>query len=217
MNISLSTLKNNSLFTLGLRINELVSKRITPEMGIDYYYNLFNKAFQEFKAAMEQAVFSAAELAEKDSFRDQMWVALRLHVKNYLRHPEESAAAQRILTEIDKYGSKIYSLSYESESAIIQNVCATLGNDFSSEMAAINAMVWFDLLVQANNDFEAAQRSVNQDKITANETEAATNVRPELEKAIRNLLAYIPMQAEVSGNAELQQLVKELEVETSRF
>jgi len=215
--ISLSKLKNNVLFTLCLRVYELIVARKTPEMGIDLYFNRFLEAYTKYKEAMEKAVFSASELARKDSFRDQMWVAVRIHVKNYLRHPDLAAKAEAVLAELDKYGGSVYVQSYEAETAIIQNVCTTLESGFSGELADMHADGWFSLLKQANNDFEKAQRTFNAQKTDANEVDAASIVRPDLEDALRKLFIFLPMQAEVSGNADLEKLVKQLETEVSRF
>jgi|GEM_PF-3910156 hypothetical protein len=215
--ISLSKLKNNTLFTLCLRVHELVLAQKTPEMGIDLFFNRFAEAYNLYKAAMEKVVLSAADVAQKDSFRDTMWVALRAHVKNYLRHPKLSAKAEAILAELDKYGSAVYSQSYEAETAIIKSVCNTLDATFSTDLNKIQANVWFDLLKQADAEFEAAQRSFNKQKTDANEVDAASTIRPELEDALRKLFAFLPMQAEVTSDENLVKLVKQLEVEVSRF
>ena len=146
-----------------------------------------------------------------------MWVALRIHVKNYLRHPDLAARARLILAELDKYETSVYAQSYEAETAIIQNVCMALEAGFFGDLTAMHADVWFNLLRQANTEFETAQRAFNARKTGANEVDAASTVRPELEDALRKLLTFLPMQAEVTGHPVLQSLVKELEVEVSRF
>jgi hypothetical protein len=138
-------------------------------------------------------------------------------VKNYLRHPDLDDKAQAILAEIDKNGLHITHRSYEEETAIIQNVITALETGFADDLAAIQATVWFDLLKQANADFETAQRNFNAAQTTAHEIDAASTVRPELEEALRTLLTFLPMQAEVTGNADLAALVKELETEAARF
>lgn len=215
--IALSKLKNNALFTLCMRVNELIMSQKTPEMGIDLYFDRFVAVYTQYKAAMEKAVLSAADLAQKDSFRDRIWVALRIHVKNYLRHPILASKAQAVLAELDKYGQVIYAQGYESETSIIQNVTTTLESQFANDLAEMHADVWFNLLKEANTDFETAQRTYNTQTTEAKEIEAATTVRPELEDALRKLFTFLPMQAEVSGNSDLEQLVKQLEVEVSRF
>ena len=66
-------------------------------------------------------------------------------------------------------------------------------------------------------DFETTLRAYNAQKSDADEVDAATSVRPRLEEALRKLLTFLPMQAEVTGNSSLNELVKQLEVEVSRF
>ncbi|GET24735.1 DUF6261 family protein [Prolixibacter sp. NT017] len=215
--IALSGLKNNVLFTLCKRIYELILSVKTEEMGIDFYFGRFEEAYAEYKAAMEKSVLSAAEIAEKDSFRDRMWSALRIHVKNYLRHPLLGAKATPILNEIDKYGKQVVKQSYEAESAIIHNLTETLESGFTDDLAAMHADEWLSLLKDANTDFETTLRAYNAQKSNADEVDAATSVRPGLEEALRKLLTFLPMQAEVTGNSGLNELVKQLEVEVSRF
>lgn len=215
--IALSKLKNNALFTLSLRVYELLLALKSPEMGIDLFFNQFVEAYNKYKAAMEKSVLSAADLALKDSTRDSMWVALRTHVKNYLRHPSLAPKAEAILSELDKYGPAVYDQSYESETAIIQSVTQTLEANFLDDLTEMQAIVWFDLLKQADNDFEAAQRTFNEQKTSADQVDAATTVRPELEEAVRKLFTFLPMQAEITGDKDLGKLVKQLEVEVSRF
>lgn len=215
--IALSKLKKNALFTLCLRVYELILARKTPEMGIDLYFDRFVDIYNQYKAAMGKAVLSAAELAQKDSFRDSMWVALRAHVKNYLRHPQLAPKAEAILTEIDKYGPAVYDQSYEAETAVIKGVSDTLDTKFSADLVEMHADVWFNLLKQADADFETAQRTFNAQKTEADEIDAASSLRPQLDDALRKLFLFLPMQAEVSGNKDLEKLVKQLEVEVSRF
>ena len=217
IDISLSSLKNSALFTLSMRVYELILGVKTPEMGIDFYFNNFVTAYNKYKEAMEKSVLSSADVAAKDSFRDTIWVALRTHVKNYLRHPELAPKANVILAELDKNGSSVYDQSYETETAIIQSVCQTLEANFSTDLAAIQANIWFDLLKTANTDFEAAQRKLNMQQTAANQVDAATTARPQLDDALRKLFTFLPMQAEVTGNGALQELVNELQTEASRF
>ncbi len=217
--ISLSALNNKDLFTLSKRTHELILAAKTPEMGIDLYFNLFDQVFQQYQAAMEKPVLSAGVIAQKDSARDEMWIALRAHVKNYLRHPDTamSTKAKAVMAELDKYGTSVYSKSYESETAIIQNVSQTLETKFATELVEMNANVWFELLKQAGNDFEDSLRYFNEQKANANEVDAAYKVRPQLEDALRKLFLFLPMQAEVSGDKNLEKLVKQLKVEIGRF
>ncbi|GET29091.1 DUF6261 family protein [Prolixibacter sp. SD074] len=215
--IALSRLKNNALFTLCKRIYELILSVKTEEMGIDFYFGRFEEAYAGYKAAMEKSVLSADEIAEKDSFRDQMWSALRIHVKNYLRHPSLGAKAATILDEINKNGKRVAQQSYEAESAIIQNLSETLESGYGGDLAAMHADEWLTLLKDANTDFETTLRAFNAQKSDADEVDAATSVRPGLEEALRKLLMFMPMQAEVTGNNGLNELVKQLEVEVSRF
>ena len=215
--IALSKLKNSALFTLSMRVYELIFPVKTPEMGIDLYFNLFTEAYTKYREAMEKAILNASETAQKDSFRDQMWSALRTHVKNYLRHPDFAAKAQAILAEIDKNGLGVAHRSYEEETAIIQNVTTTLDTQFADDLTEIQGTVWLDLLKQANADFETTQHTFNTKATEARQIDAASTARPELQEALRKLLTFLPMQAEVSGNSELATLVKQLETEVSRF
>jgi hypothetical protein len=62
-----------------MRVYELILPAKTPEMGIDLYFDRFVNAWNQFKAAMEKGVLSAAEIARLDSFRDRMW-GLSVHM-----------------------------------------------------------------------------------------------------------------------------------------
>lgn len=217
LELNFNKLKNSSLFTLGMRVKDLIEAKKTPEMGIDFYFARYQPAFAKYKVAMERGVVRSGELAQKDAFRDSMWSALRAHVKNYLRHPQLSAVAKVVLAEIDKYGKRVGNKNYEDETAVIENVCTILENKHNADLTSLRANDWFDLLKQANTYFETAQRSYNEQVSVEKQTEAASSVRPELENAMRNLFSFLPMQAEVTGNSDLVELVNDLEVEISRF
>ncbi len=216
--IALSRLTTKDLFTLGLRVKEILSAKKTDEMGIDFYAKRFVRAFDLYSLAMQKDSVSTEDVQQTDSERDNLWIALRTHIKNYLRHPDATLCnySKTLLAEMDKHGKNIYNLSYKAETAVLENLIKTFDNK-GTELAALYANHWYALLKEKQGEFEAKLRIFTQDLSENQQQDAAYLLRPELVQSIYALFRFLPMQVEMTDNADLKKMVEQLQVEAARF
>lgn len=216
--LALSALSVKELFTLGLRIKEIVASRMTEEMGINFYFNAFLLLLDQYATAMQKASISAEQLQLEDSGRDNLWIALRSHIYNFMRHPDAaiSAIAKSLLHDMDKQGDRIYDKSYSTETAAIENVIALFDNR-TQDLQDIKADEWYTLLKEKQAAFESDLQLYDAAKTDNKQQEAAYSLRPTFIESIDKLFNFLPMQAEITDNADLQDIVNLLQTEADRF
>ena len=219
ISIALSNLRNNELLTLCLRTNEIISAVDADLLGFALYKDLFTSAYNVFKNGMEHQSVSTEEVAVADNQRDEMLKGLTNHLRNYRYHPDENKRqlARTILGNITKHGSRIYDDSYETETAKLTQIVTVIETGHSASLGEIAAEEWFELVKDSNANFEQTLRKYNGDKVLDENTLSATKARAELIDAIRKLFTFLPLQAEITQNAELIQMVGQLKVEAERF
>ncbi len=81
----------------------------------------------------------------------------------------------------------------------------------------LGARVWYDFLKSAQFEFEAAVKTLSEDVAENKKTESATTTRKPLERAIRKLLKFLPMQYEMTSDAALGDLIAKLQATADRF
>jgi hypothetical protein len=52
INLPLSRLNNDKLYTFGLRVKEILEPALAAELGIELYFSKFVEEFEKYKAAM---------------------------------------------------------------------------------------------------------------------------------------------------------------------
>ncbi len=218
-NINFSKLNNDKLYTLALRIREILDQYPAEELGIMLYVKNFIDEFVKYKEAMLRLSTGLKIIGDKDAVRDTFSIAFRSHVKNYINHPDEetSKKAAALLVEIDKHGKQFYRKSHKEETAILDYIFKVVDEMFSSFVVEIHADIWYNFLKDAQADFENTVREVTKGKAEMGDIESASTVRPELIGAARNLFTFLPLHYKVTKNEQLKTLIAQLDEEIKRF
>jgi hypothetical protein len=137
----------------------LLEKYIAKTMGMESVIEPFKKAFSELESRFKQSRNSnmSAQLIEQDQLRDNDMICLRMYAATMIRYfdPEIRKAAELLLNTIDKFGTRIYELNYEEETAVIRNLI----NELNTKQELINAVKKLNLkalvanLEKNNNEF----------------------------------------------------------------
>lgn len=217
--VALSRINSRDLFTFGIRIKDLIAGFDVQVLGIKHYVDLFLEKLGIYTAAIEKQEVSAQEIAQKDSVRDNYYLALRRHIVNYLNHPDAAIReqARQILLILNKDGKRIYTKNYELETAALHAIIAELDKNWLPVLDQLSATFWYNWLKTSQTDFETVVKRITEDKAENAKIAAATAIRKEFEEAIRKLFAFLELQYEMTGAPELADLMGQLQEAANRF
>ena len=118
---------------------------------------------------------------------------------------------------LNKNGNQIYSSSYKAETAALSAIFAEIDKNYVATLKELGADVWYDLLKQAQTEFEETVHKHSGEKAEASKIESATTNRAELVDAINKLFMFLPLHNEMKQNANLSTLIGQLQAEADRF
>lgn len=219
LSLPLTRLNNDKLYTLGLRLKEIIEPAPVTEFGIEFYFSKFVKEFEKYKNAMQRLKKNQKIVNEKDQVRDKFGKAYKNHVGNYLHHPDEeiSKKAAQLLAEIERNGKQFYNKTYNEETAILEYIFKVTDEQFSDFIVTIGAAEWYNLLKEAQLDFEKTLRTISKESAEEGIVESATSIRPGIENAIRDLFSFLPLHYGATQNEGLGKLIAQIEEELKRF
>lgn len=210
--------------------SDIVAKHDPATMGMEEVLQSLKTAQQDADAKFKQTRNSeiTTDLVEKDELRDNDIICLRMWSDAMLRYfdPAVQAAAELMLRTIDNYGSAIYNMNYEEETATLRN----LVNDLKTKQPLINAVETLsmrglvDNLDKNNNEFrqlymdrleertysneisagEAVKLAINNYRVLVRTLEAKAFLQPTeaLNKSIAELNTLVERQIEKLANRE---------------
>ena len=219
IDIAMSSLGNQELFTLGGRVNDTIGKYDAAALGFQLYAERFSTAFQAYKASFEKEPVSAEEVSQKDELRDNYYKALRSHVRNYRFHPDPDMVrkSKELVAILNMKGKRVYAEGYKVETAALVAILARIEKEALPIVQELGATMWYDFLKQAQTDFEASIHDHTEEKAESNKVVSATKNRAGLIDAITKLFTFLPLHYEMTGDENLGRLIDQLQEEADRF
>jgi hypothetical protein len=219
LKFALSQLGNDQLYTFGGRIKNLLVNFDAQALGILFFVTLFLEKFVIFEISYEKENAEAALVAKKDAIRDNNYVALRSHIKNFKRHDsaEKRAISRKLLQILNKDGNQIYRERHSIESASLISIIKEIDAKHLADLELLVANEWYEMMKAAQIDFEKTVTEVNEASADQSLIESATTSRVELEEAIRKLFKFIPMRQEETKSPELADMIRIIQKECDRF
>lgn len=163
--------------------SDIVAKHDPATMGIEEVLQSLKTSQKDSDAKFKQTRNSeiTADLVEKDELRDNDIICLRMWCDAMTRYfdPEIKAAAELLLDTIDNYGTGIYNMNYEEETATLRNLVIDLK---SKELLknAVQKMAMVELLENLeknNNDFRQLYMARVEERTYNNEISAGEAVK----------------------------------------
>ncbi len=220
ISIPITSLDNNELQTLSIRVNDLFSDVDTDALGIRWYVDDFTANANVFWNSNDKQTVSAKELAVIDGKRFGYYVALRINVDNCFEyHPEAGLRkdAKKLIDLLNKDSKKLYSESYKIKSAALTKIIKEIDKKWLAKLEEMSAAMWYNLLKPAHTEFEEAVKKLTKDKSENDKIESASNTRKPLEDSLRDLLDFLPLHSKKTKSPELADLIGELQVAADRF
>ena len=137
------------------------------------------------------------ELVRLDKRRARAFIGLRdiLHGMSVSLYEESNAKASRLYTIIDKYGTQLYKLGYQAETAMLISLFADFDQTENRLLLAdLGILPFYDSLKAAQEAFNLiSEQKAEELTEYKNESEAATEILPELFPALTSLVAIIQL------------------------
>ncbi|NJN27054.1 MAG: hypothetical protein HC819_14295 [Cyclobacteriaceae bacterium] len=219
MEIALTSLDNQQLFTLASRVETLLGKQDTSALGIKPYADKFLSRFSDYKTSFEKQSLNTEQIAQKDGERDNMYIALRNHIRNYHYHPEsdKKEKARKLLSVLNQHGQQVYSESYSVETAALEAIISEFDKNQLPVLEELRATEWFTNLKNAQADFEKTVLGHTELKAESAKIDSATKSRSGLVDALRKLFLFMPLHYEMTQSAPLGSLIDQLQIESDRI
>jgi hypothetical protein len=146
-------------------VSRLLGKHNLKSLGIDTAWESFKCAVKEVESRFKRSRAStwSIQMKEFDALRDTDIICLRMVTEGMTRYfdPEKRAAAVLLLNTIDRFGTSIYNLNYEEETAVIRNLVRVLRTD-PELISAVEKLSFNELvanLEKNNNQFTTVYAS----------------------------------------------------------
>ncbi len=218
MQIAFSKLNNKELYTLGLRTKEIISGSPIDEIGLRFYYDAFIKEFDKYEKGIQHESISGEKVAVADDGRDDAYYGFEGNLKNYLYYPDKELKSKinELLSKMTKFGPRVPQQKYKEETATILQLKSIVENGYMDLLKQIHGDVWYNLLIEKQENFEKTLREHTKAQ-SENNIESATLIRPLLVNAMRNLFSFMPLHYKATQNEDLGKIISQLEVELGRF
>ena len=125
--------------------------------------------------------------------------------------------SKKLMAVLNKNGNMIYAASYKVETAALTNIISDMERKHLEDLEALGAIVWYNLLKEAQADFENEVHDVSSKKAESSKVASATKNRADLVGALNKLFMFLPLQYEMTQAPELGDLIGQLQAEADRF
>ena len=177
----------------------IVDQHNPDQLRVKKQYNALTHTYRQLEQAYKQDEERriTPQLTQLDAARDQAIICLRMISEGYTRHydPTLNAAGQRVLTCINKYGSRLYRLNYGAETAALKNVVRDL-QTIPTCVQAVQALHLSKLVAEmkrVNLLFE--QQFIEQLELTSREARSTGELTRQTTEAYRTLTEHLKAHA----------------------
>ncbi|TAJ15675.1 hypothetical protein DMA11_00270 [Marinilabiliaceae bacterium JC017] len=204
---------HNGLFTFVKRLLAIVEEKDAATLGLAVFVDMVKRLFSNFDKALKRDMVDpfTVKVGEADQERDNRFLGFKNYV-NACRYRKSEAwqqAAEQIGRAIERYGGDLYRMANAEESAAIRNLVSDLNTEpLLTACNTIEAGAWISELTEAQEAFSLLE----QQRVSETEANYFTlgETRKPLVAGTRSLLKMIELQQQASNNAELNQLVEQL-------
>jgi hypothetical protein len=202
-------------------VNDIITKYDPKTLEVVNASEPFAKSFQEtetrFKKSYKSPITSA--MSEKDKLRDEDIICMRIVADGMTHHfdPEVKNAAYLILSTIDRFGTRIYSMNYEEETVVLRNLI----NELKTSLPLIDAIKKLNMknllanLEKNNNEFRELYKSRVEEKFK-NDDGSATELMKEVSECYKVLVRTLESRAFLMPSEPLSKVIGQINIMIQR-
>lgn len=175
-----------------------------------------NQKLELFKVGMTKEKASASNKKELDNDRDNLTVNFIKAVFAESQFPYTDQLAVEALNQVVKvvknYGFKITRLSFNEESAALDNLISDLKKIDFTPLAASGLSRWIPLIEEANKQFKDAVKEYIDSSANTTLVDSATAVAPSLMDALESLYTMLYAHLKLNATKELEMAYAQLQI-----
>lgn len=169
---------------------------------------------QTFVKGMQKEVLDGQQRAAYDKHRDKYTSGFLSNIryeKNF-NHTDENAATVVALNNVINKYTGIARLPFNEQTAATDNMLQEVKAVLGSSESFPNLTRWIPLIEETNGKFKDASSDLIKDKANLKETDAASEIAPQLTADLQNLYTLMFAYAQIGTSEAIVTAYKELEV-----
>lgn len=196
MTISLTKLSTKELAATIQRVIEASKKGEYKLLGSNALLAVLEKEYANYSEVFAKNTFSGKgkEVAEADKKRDEAYILLKHYLKNYcpmtlLPHYKSAVALYEVFKQ---FGLDLATYNYAEQTAQLTKLIEALSiEEHQTHLTNLALLPTFEDLKQKQKAFESLYFEQAEANAALRQTQSATSIRKNAEKALRDYLAYL--------------------------
>ena len=219
LKIAFSQLSGNELSQLAHETDEIISNWAKKELGLGLYYGSFKAALENYNNQKNNLSNEMIVLHDKAALRADYCSAFFNHIENYLFAPDivTRNEVKQLWESITRFNPDIHRKCCRTETIILQTVIGRIELEYKELLVKIMADEWFNLLKNAQIDFEKSVKQIILKYHNKADFDIALNCRQDLIATLKRLFVFLPMQYSLTNNLDLAEIIKKIKVEFDKF
>lgn len=208
--IHIPRLRNRELQTVGEN-----SLRICSEITeVKPAYDKANATLESFIKGMQKEKLDGQQKSVYDKKRDKYTAGFINNIKyeKNFNHTDENAAVVVDLNNVISKYTGVTRLPFNEQTAATDNMLQEVKTVIGNNESFPNLTRWIPLIEETNNEFKEASSDLIKDKANLKETDAASEIVPQLTDDLQKLYTLMFAYAQIGSNDSIVKAYKELEV-----
>ncbi|GIZ15459.1 DUF6261 family protein [Capnocytophaga catalasegens] len=204
MNLGLRKLSTRDLATLAERVITATKQSDVKEAKKHVFLEHLEKAYKEYSAVLSKTTYSGKgkSVAQADKERDVAFSSMKSFLTGYVKLPSAPFHEEALaLNEIFKtYGVNISRLSYSEQTAQLNKLIDILDTpEHLEKMQKLSLETAFNEIKTTNDNFKSIIDEQAQANSELRETQSASVLRKDLEKALKRYLDLVTLMFDMEG------------------
>lgn len=214
LKIPFSRLSTKALGDFAQRICNFIALLLTGILSDNPVAKVVLETNSRYQKIVIKKAFSGKgpDVAEQDNYRDKLYRSLRRMLRTFTTLPDvkKAHAASELLKAFDEAGS-IDNLSYEDENTVMRKLMEILSTEENqAHITTVGLVTDFAALEKAQTDFEKIADAQTQENSELRQMDNASDVRHDLEEALRRFFALVSAMKNVPEWVDLYYDINEL-------
>lgn len=210
--LTLPRLRNNQLQT----VSDDTIKISVGLPQLESHIPKVKKQIKRFKTGMTKEKLSASDKKKLDSSRDELAACFirAVKIESHFPHKDENTIAtlKRVLDVVDNYGLKMTRLSYDEETAAMDNFIFDLKKIDFAPLANSGLARWIPIIEQSNKQFKDEVYDNIDEDVASSKLASASKVAPDLRDALNEYYSVMFAYLKIQSSPELETAYAQIDI-----
>jgi hypothetical protein len=161
--------------------------------------SIFERLVKNMKSSGKSSLTKDVFFANKNRGNDFICFRDIVHGMSVSTMDDISGKAAKLYAVIDKYGAQTYALGYKAESATLLALFTEFDRPENQQLISdLGILAFYNSLKESENAFISVSNQKSDEKtVQTNESEAATDILPEIFPALTNLVSMLQLYSQL--------------------